>query len=187
MGKTWKYKTMFDLDMEEDSFADILYNAGIDVISVDWQTGDTHQTIFKKCRDLVNIQNPDYIMGYCYGCAVASAIGNNKTKHMFMLDPCPDKSKQTEFIPEFATLMNDDIKNRNLNLDEKLPQIALDKIKCPVTIFNTSDSSEMDKQNSLQVKFIKNKTVVDLQGSHYVLIEPARYELANKIMEIMNV
>jgi hypothetical protein len=104
-----------------------------------------------------------------------------------MLDPCPDESKQTEFVPEFAARMNDDIKNRNLNLDEQLPQIALDKIRCPVTLFKTTDCLEIDKPNRLKVKFIKNKTIVDLQGSHYILIEPARYELANKIMEIMNV
>lgn len=187
MGRTWKYKTMFDLDMEEDSFGDILYNAGIEVVAVDWDRNDDHQMIFQKCRELVNRYNPDFIMGYCYGCFVCGVLPNNKTKHIFLLDPSAEVSQQKDFVPEFLPLMEKDLTTKNIRLDAKLPPIPFDKIKCGVTIFKTRDCSVLDQPNRMQVKYIKNKTIVDLpEASHYILIEPARYDLANRILEIMN-
>ena len=177
--------------MKEESFGDILFNAGVEVMAVDWDMGDTHQEIYDKAKELKETYNPDYIMGYCYGAFPAMHCCGDKP--VFLLDPCaknsfPENSKIVDmevFMPKYR--YDTDTKNTTIGTPP-LP-IQLDKIKQRINIFVTveNQNSEQENERGARYRFLKNKNVQLIPDStHWIMIEPARYTLANKILEIMN-
>lgn len=187
MGQTWKYKTMFDLDMKEDSIGDILYDAGIEVISVDYDFYDEHSTVYSRAKELVLEHAPDFVMGYCYGSfPAAHCVGNAK---LILLDPCVNSTFDTSRVVDidaFTSQMHMDIMWKNENLStSKPPSIPIDTIRSKVNIFLSEDNKLSTK--GLQYKFFRNKHVeVIPQSSHLIMVEPARYTLVNHILKVMN-
>jgi hypothetical protein len=187
MGQTWKYKTMFDLDMSEDSFGDILYNAGIDVIAVDYDFYDSHKDIYDESKRLVEEHNPDAVMGYCYGCFPATYCTKSK---LILLDPCADDSNINNSnivdMESFKPNMEHDINWANLGIVMNLPlAVPVNSIVSKVNVFVTEENK--NSKRGLKYNLFKNKKIEILENtSHWVLLEPSRYILANKILEIMN-
>lgn len=195
MGRTWKYKTMFDLDMSEDSFGDILFNAGVDVIAIDYDQFDTHDDIYKQARMSASMFKPDLVMGYCYGAfpaTHAASILHNKS--LILLDPTPRtpyvENSLIVDIESFEPLYFEDsnFKNEYIIKNPPLP-VNASAIRSQVHIFVTqeNENSEQNGELGLKSKFFKNIKIEVIQNSsHWIMLEPARYTLANKILEIMN-
>lgn len=70
-GATWKYKSMFDIDIDEDSFCDILVANGVEVFSFDLSNTD-YNDVLNKAKTLIKDFKIDYAMGYSFGCIAAS-------------------------------------------------------------------------------------------------------------------
>jgi hypothetical protein len=189
MGKAWKYESMFDLDMKEDSFGDILFNAGVDVVAVDYDQFDTHDQIYKQAITSEKLFKPDFVMGYCYGAFPAAHCSKSG---LILLDPCakpclPENSSIVDmdsFMPKYEY---DTVTSNKLILEPTLPT-PLDKILFNVNIFLSAENENSEKDmRGLKYRHIKNKQIQVIPDStHWIMIEPARYTLANKILEIMN-
>jgi hypothetical protein len=170
MGQTWKYKTMFA------EFGDLLVDT--EIIAVDYDVSDTHESIFKESKELVSTFKPDYLMGYCYGSFVCINSADSDVKGIILLDPS-SKIKTLDTSHE-------DVQTRNLNITEPIPRIPLDKIACKVDVIFTTEGLTGNK-TGMQIQHIKNKQIHTIENStHMIMIEPARYELAKRILEIMN-
>jgi hypothetical protein len=87
MGATWKTKSMFDLDFEEESFCDLLNASGIETFSFDIPETN-HSDVVSICQELITTHNIQNVMGYSYGCLPAMDIAlSNEIKNLIMLDP----------------------------------------------------------------------------------------------------
>jgi hypothetical protein len=191
MGKTWKYKSMFNLSMKEESFGDILYNAGVEVMAVDYDQFDSHEEIYSKAKELESQFKPDFVMGYCYGSFPASYCNSNKG--LILLDPCARQSfvENSNIIDReaFIPLYQDDTEKKNQIISTPPLPVPLDKLTHRVNIFLSveNETSEQEDERGIKYRFIKNKKIqVIPNSSHWIMIESARYELANRILEIMN-
>jgi len=180
---------MFNLKMKEESFGDILYNAGVDVTAVDHDQFDTHELIYKTAKQVERDFKPDFVMGYCYG--AFSAAHCAKTG-LILLDPCakpcsPENSSIVDmdaFMPKYEY----DTATKNELISEPPLSIPLDKIAFKVNIFlSVENKNSEEDMRGLKYRHIKNKEIQVIPDStHWIMVEPARYTLANKILEIMN-
>jgi hypothetical protein len=171
MGQTWKYNTMFD------PFSSLL--DGVDITAVDYDSTDTHESIFRESKELVRRLNPDYLFGYCYGGFVCVNAANNNTKGIILLDPSSEKKQLTDD--------HDDVKATNVNLLKPIPRIPIDKISCKVNVIYTQEGFDRKLNGGMQIQYFKNADVTVLENTtHKIMIEPSAVLLANKIMEIIN-
>lgn len=168
MGQTWKYKTMFA------EFGDLLIDT--EIIAVDYDVTDTHESIFKESKELVSKFKPDYLMGYCYGSFVCINCADENTKGIILLDP------SSKIKPLDQT--HEDVISKNVNITKPIPRIPLDKVRCKVDVIYTTEGLG---GVGMQIQHIKNKQIHTIENStHMIMIEHNRYELANKILEIMD-
>jgi hypothetical protein len=168
MGQTWKYKTMFA------EFSDLLIDT--EIIAVDYDITDTHDSIFKESKELVSKFKPDYLMGYCYGGFVCINCADHNTKGIILLDP---SAKVKSVDPT-----HEDVISKNTNLSKPIPKTPLDKVACKVDIIYTTEGLN---GSGMQIQYIKNKQIHTIEDStHMIMIEKNRYELADKILEIMD-
>lgn len=87
MGGTWKTKSMFDLDFDEDSFCDLLNSSGIETITFDIPETN-HNDVITICEELIKTYNIKNVMGYSYGCLPAIDISlSHKINSLILLDP----------------------------------------------------------------------------------------------------
>lgn len=108
-GATWKYKSMFDIDIDEDSFCDILVANGIEVFSFDLSNTD-YNDVLNKTKMLVKNFEIDYIMGYSFGCIAASECALElNLSGIILLDPFspPAPIKNTEIDNQFKYQISD--------------------------------------------------------------------------------
>lgn len=66
-GATWKIKSMFDIDLDEDSFCDILVKNNVEVFSFDFPSTN-YEDALTKAKTLIKDNKIDYVMGYSFGC-----------------------------------------------------------------------------------------------------------------------
>jgi hypothetical protein len=81
-----------------------------------------------------------------------------------------------------------DTATKNELISEPPLPTPLDKILFNVNIFLSAENENSEKDmRGLKYRHIKNKQIQVIPNStHWIMIEPARYTLANKILEIMN-
>lgn len=98
MGATWHNRCMFDIDVEEDSLADILQKKNIEVITFNnYGTGpqdkteiigDKHRVNIEHAAELIEKHNIEYVFAYSYGCfAVRDLALRYNLKGIIILDP----------------------------------------------------------------------------------------------------
>jgi hypothetical protein len=86
MGGTWRTKSMFDLDFE-DNFCSILNSYGIETFTFDIPE-TSHQHVLEICTKLVTEHNIKNVMGYSYGCLPAIDLSlQNQLDNLILLDP----------------------------------------------------------------------------------------------------
>lgn len=178
MGQTWKYNTIFAPTDLNPSIADLFYDAGVEVVAVDWDSDDTHQTIYKQAKLLVLKERPDWIFGYCYGSFVAINSVTPDVAGVFLLDP----SSQYSFSEKETS--HEDFLQANTNISSNIPPVPLDRIKQPVHIFYTKHA---DEDGGLRVKYIKNKTIHNMkEHGHKIMMEDGRFKLVEEMLKVMN-
>jgi hypothetical protein len=191
-GATWKYKTMFSPIVIPDSVEDLLFASGMDIISVDYDITDTHETVLPATKELA--KDVDYIFGYSYGCIAAVNAVDKNTKGFILLDPSPiPNDKQTRYFQEelFKDLLECDLKSRNTNFSSKPPKFEHESAyDCNLLVVLSEYCYNNNKLNTPEGMFLnsyRNKTVeVINDSSHFVMIEQGRYELVNKIINFIN-
>jgi hypothetical protein len=183
---------MFSPTVIPDSVEDLLFASGMDVVSVDYDINDTHETILPATKELAN--DADYIFGYSYGCIAAVNAVNERTKGFILLDPSPiPNDKQARYFQEefFKDLLEQDLKTRNTNFTAKPPKFEHEvAYGCNLLVVLSEYCHNNNKLNTPEGMFLnsyRNKTVeVIKDSSHYVMIEQGRYELVNKIINFIN-
>jgi len=113
MGGIYPTKSYFDMQTQEDSFADILTDRGIEWWTFDsigtgisdakLPFGDHHDTNLKIARQLVLDNNIEYIMGYSYSVLLAARlITENKhtIKKAFFWDPWANANPSKEYLDD---------------------------------------------------------------------------------------
>jgi hypothetical protein len=75
MGSTWKTKNMFDLDMKEINFRQLLNDYGIETFTYDIPE-TSYEDFYSIAESLVQEHKIDNVMGYCMGGAVTLQLAN---------------------------------------------------------------------------------------------------------------
>lgn len=153
MGASWHTKCMFDLDTIEDSFADILYQHGIETYAVDLigsgATGPddiNHNTAYQDnltyLKELVKEYDIDYVMGYSTGCAVAKDLALQiNVKGVILLDPGANITITKELINNKFLIHKESVFQALISNNTNIkPKIAADYINalCAIDVFVTS-------------------------------------------------
>lgn len=129
-GATWKIKSMFDIDINSDSFCDLLIKNNIEVFSFDLPE-TSHIDLVNTAQILIEQHSIDYVMGYSYGCISSVELAlTNDLKGVILLDPYQtnfkripaiDTGKTLRFkvqdvknIVDEVTVMNDEVKQAYL-------------------------------------------------------------------------
>jgi hypothetical protein len=210
MGMTWHTQCMFDLDCAEPSFCDILNEHGIETYTFN-NSQINHLDNINQARQLIEEYQIDYIFAYSYGCrVVADLLETVNVKGVMLLDPSSEVQVKKEkidtgfivrksdidsiltansvettavmraahiaavsdtdtlFIPNYIDRV---IKN-TLPLHERdLPQL----FERPVRLFLTRQSPAKIRQ------WRPNVTTFYPNSSHWIMIEPSRYRLAQDV------
>lgn len=189
MGVTWKYDTMFNSSFTEQNLQDLLYDAGVETIAVDYEPSDTYESLVDDISKIT--PDVDYIMGYSYGCFLAVATANANTKGIILLDPNAEiNHSQKKYINDIDVaneFFERDLLAKNKNLGE-IDKMIISPSK-PKTLLLFSEWG--NNNNSLCTKGMylaalgKKQKVVIKKSSHYIMLEPARFMLAKEIMEFI--
>lgn len=190
MGATWKYETMFGSSFLEDNFESILNANGIETYSIDYEQGDTFKDVVTACCDI----KVDYVMGYSLGCFLAMACLNETSRGLILLDPQSivdhSQEKYIEDIDTANKFFDNDIANKNHSVSTTLDFSLMRPIK-QKTLFLFSHygktKNSLMTDNGKCFRMIRNKsTVVIPNSSHYIMLEPARFEAAKAISEFID-
>jgi hypothetical protein len=189
MGATWKYETMFGSSFIEDNFESLLNSHGIETYSIDYDAGETFVDVVNGCRDI----NVDFIMGYSLGCFLAMACLHQKHKGMILLDPQSiidhNQPKYIEDIDTANKFFNTDIANKNHavsnTIDFSLIKPARNKTLFLFSEYGRSKNHLMDPKNICFRSIPNKQTVVIPNSSHYIMLEPARFDAAKTISEFV--
>ena len=187
MGGTWKNDTMFDSVFTENNLQQLLYKAGVETISVDYDNNDTYQSLIKDIGEIT--PEVDYIMGYSFGVLIAIATAQQNTKGLILLDANSIGGNDCKTYIEDKQIANKyferDLQSRN----EKLKNFTEGKLTIsphkPETLLVFSDFG--DKNNNLCTHGMylrmlgKLRKKVIRNSSHFIMLEPARFELAKEI------
>lgn len=209
-GATWKTKSMFDIDCEEDSFCDMLVENGIETFTFDIPFTN-HDDVFNTAKYIIEENNVQNIMGYSYGCITALQYAQqNKIGRMILLDPFSPGTKvpkleledkmefRRESIAELIqqTSMNDIMKRAYLqSLDEvfyapKYPILMSQKVRSAYTNEFFLSSLKCDEvlviftaNPSDQIKRAYRKFNMQIypEASHWILLEDGRKDLCKTI------
>lgn len=190
MGVTWKYDTMFNSAFIEHNLQQLLYNAGVETIAIDYEPTDTYESLVEDIKQIT--PDVDYIMGYSFGCFLTIATTSENTKGIILLDPNAEiNHNQKKYIEDIETankFFERDLlsKNKNLGVIDKLI-ISPNKTKTLLLFSGWGDSNNSLCTNGMYLKFLgEKKKVVIKNSSHYIMLEPTRFTLAKEIMEFMN-
>lgn len=190
MGGTWKYKTMFGSAFTENNFESILNSYGIETYAIDYEKGDTFIDVVTACRFI----KTNYTMGYSLGCMLALACVHKDTKGLILLDPqSVVDHNQHKYISDINTanaFFDTDIANKNHNVNNTLnfDIINFRMLNTVKTLFLFSqygnDNNYLETDKGLCFNSLRNKhKVVIPNSSHYLLLEPTRFDVAKAIKE----
>jgi hypothetical protein len=189
MGATWKYETMFGSSFIKDNFESLLNSHDIETYSVDYDKEETFSDIVKACGDI----NADYIMGYSLGCFLALACNKQTTKGIILLDPQSiidhTQKKYIEDIDTANKFFDNDIANKNHavsnTIDFSLIKPIRNKTLFVFSEYGRSKNHLMDPKNICFRSIPNKQTVVIPNSSHYIMLEPARFDAAKVITEFV--
>lgn len=189
MGATWKHKTMFASSFLENNFQNLLNSAGVETYSVEYDIDDTFPEVVNQCKNI----KADYIMGYSFGSFPALASLRPTTKGLVLLDPDSivdhTQKKYIEEIEAANKFFDDDIKNKNMVISKTL-DFSLIKPVRQRTLFLFSEygfsNNNLNNPKNVVAKITNKTTVVIPESSHYIMMEPARFNAFNAIMEFMD-
>lgn len=191
MGVTWKYDTMFNSAFTEHNLQQLLYNAGVETIAVDYEQTDTYHSLIEQVNQIT--PEVDYIMGYSFGCLLAVATAQKNTKGIILLDTnslggnegknyIQDKETAGKYFQKDLETKNDKLKD----VPEKLV-ITPHKPKTFLVFSEYGDKNNNICTHGMYLRALgKVKKTVIKKSSHYIMLEPARFELAKEIIGIMN-
>lgn len=188
MGATWKHDTMFGSVFTEHNMQDLLYKSGIETISVEYEKHDTFYSLLNEIKLLS--QESDYILGYSFGCYLAIASATKNIKGIILLDPnVPTGNSGEKYITNIDTankFFERDILNKNLNLKPR--NIVGVNYKPEISIIFSEYGYKNNEMFKIQ-KYLDFYKKVDISfvenSSHFLMLEPARFELTKKILEFM--
>jgi hypothetical protein len=191
MGVTWKYDTMFNSAFTESNLQELFYNARVETIAVDYEPTDTYESLVEDVNKISS--EVDYIMGYSFGCLLAVATAQKNTKGIILLDANSlGGNGGKNYIENVETANNyfeKDLAVVNKKLKDIPEKLIINPYK-PKTFLIFSDYGNKNNNLCTHGMYLRalgkvNKTVIK-HSSHYIMIEPARFELAKEILGIMN-
>lgn len=211
MGATWHTKCMFDLDCDEDSFADILYELGIETYTFD-NLPDSHKSNVELAIKLINDYNIDYILGYSYGCITACDVAQLTTiRGIMLLDPKSQTKVNKTRVADTFTLTKHDV-DAALTKNSVAISVAMhrahidalsqsDTFTVPVYPVDTIGehsrfSDDLLGQSNLRL-FLTGHSTKEVQhwnpaittyypdSSHWILLEKQRYALAQDVAQFI--
>lgn len=179
---------MPDPDFISNNFNDTLEKSGIAITYVDYNFDDTHESILNRVKE--TSEQYQFLFGYSYGCMPALMLSNKNTKGIILLDPSSvinhNQKKYILEIDQSNIMFEADIAKRNSNLFTKYPRIEYSKINCPVLIIYTEYAMK-NKTDGVKVNLLKNKKIIEIpDSSHYIMMEPRRFDLVKHISEFIN-
>lgn len=215
MGMTWHTKCMFDLDCDEPSFCNLLHGHGIETYAFDNSKND-HLDNVNTAIQLIKQHKIDYILAYSYGCRVVMDLLHKvDVKGIMLLDPSSVvriKKEKTSMGSVVHKLDIDSMLSDNsvqITAEMRAAHIAavsntdtltvpsyLDELLLtdpspyerhlsvlfsrPCRLFLTAQSSESVRQ------WRPEATTLYPNSSHWIMIEPGRYQLALDVSKFIN-
>lgn len=212
MGGTWKTKSMFDLDFNEDSFCKLLNDSGIETFTFDIPETN-HNDVVSICQDLINANNIKNIMGYSYGClpAIDLSLCNNLNS-LVLLDPFSGlKINKQEHDDRLYYKSSDvyDVVTNNCYLSQSALKSYIDSLGESFSVSNFPkkfSSTNFDKytdwrlhrsircnkfvaftESSKQEMHVKFSTIPRkfYKSSHWILIEEGRKSLCEDVCAVL--
>lgn len=226
MGATWHTKCMFDLDTLEDSFADILYNNGIETYAADLfgagpgnkpsHIGDLYCKNLDYLSEKIKEFNINCIMGYSSGCAVAKDLATQfDFDSIVLLDPgvrlkmtkqlvnddhyIIDKLAIQQALIDNETLIDATVAKDYIDAVNNSQQLvtAAYPVKYLKDCFTPEVIDTLYRRNNVKTFFTKNSiealrlrfsadSIYYPNSSHWIILEPGRYQLAQDIITFLN-
>ena len=213
MGATWKTKSMFDLDSDQESFCQILNNNGIETFAFDIPE-TSHDDVLNITFELIETHNIKNVMGYSYGCITAfDAAFRYKLDNVILLDPFSGTQIKNEEFDTHYEYNTSDVKttiDEVCSIPESVKECYLSSLggskfnspKYPKLksreSYNTYTSRDAfdTLQGRLTVNFtdcvkqevyekysMLNPTMYN--SSHWILLESGRQELAKNVLTLI--
>jgi hypothetical protein len=202
-GAIWKHHSFFAANFLEPNFQQLLLNAGVEIIACEYESTDTYQTIIDQ---VVSISSQaDYIMGLCWGVWPAIAATQANTKALICFDPsvvfpggaearCWGDLDDANYIPwpdkqKVKSILMQNLLIKNPNLVP--PETAIVSPHKPKTFFIFSNYGVRWNVLGTHGQYLQHLGPVIYRpgiknSSHYLMIEPRRFELANEVLSIMD-
>jgi hypothetical protein len=212
MGATWHNKCMFDLESDQDSFATILQQAGIETYTFD-NLPDGHEANVNFAVELVNRSKIDYILGYSYGCITACDVAKRTTvKGVMLLDPISlVKVNKYRDGNNFIIIKNDvelALVENKVKITDNVSSAYLQALSSGDTLtvptypgetYKKCDYFKSELFNKFNVQmFLTSQSVEESrswcpestvyypESSHWILLESGRKDLADDIVKFIN-
>jgi len=215
MGMTWHTRCMFDLDCSEPSFCDILNSYGIETYAVD-NSSVGHAANVDQARALIDQHQIDYIFAYSYGCRVVMDLLHSvDVKGIMLLDPISDVRVPKEKTHMGSVVRKSDIdsvltaNSAQITAHMRAAHIAAvsdsDTLIVPGYmdhVLETNPSpygrrlSDLFKnrcrlfltKHCLQVvrQWRPEATTFYPNSSHWIMLEPGRYQLAKAVHDFIS-
>jgi hypothetical protein len=207
MGATWHTKSMFDLDSDEDSFADILSHMGIETYAFD-NLPAGHTANVGLAVDLIAQFGIDYVMGYSYGCLTAYDVARQTNiKGLVFLDPVSTPKVKKRRVGDFFEISKASIESalieNNTSIADNIRIAHINALSTsdtlmvptyPVTKYRESDCFGLDMFAELNIKmFLTSQSTEESRtwspsstyypnSSHWIMLEAGRYALAHDVV-----
>ncbi len=211
MGATWHTKCMFDLDSEQDSFATILQQLGIETYTFD-NSLNGHNDNVNFAVELIKQFDIDYVMGYSYGCITAYDVAQCvAVKGVMLLDPASLARVNKKRIGNNFVLAKKDVRSAlvenntdisglvsdsyiNAVSDKEIftvPTYPMDAYKeCdyfnPGVLDQSNAHMFLTSQSTPESRtWLPESTMYYPESSHWIMLEPGRYNLANDVSQLI--
>jgi hypothetical protein len=209
MGATWHTKCMFDLDSDQDSFATVLQQNGIETYTFDNSLNGHKQNVDFAVK-LINCFKIDYVLGYSYGCITACDVATQTAiKGVMFLDPVSQSKVNKKRIGRDFLLTKQDVRSalveNNTHIIDNVSESYIHALSnsdtfvvpaYPMDVYREYDyfkTNLLEKLN-LQIfltsqctpesrNWFPNSTIYYPDSSHWIMLESGRYNLANDILQ----
>jgi hypothetical protein len=213
MGATWHTKCMFDLDSDQDSFATVLQQLGIETYTFD-NSMIGHKDNVDFAVELINRFDIDYVMGYSYGCITAYDVAKRvAVKGVMFLDPSSLAKVNKKRIGNNFILTKKDVRSalieNNTDIVESVGDSYINALSdkeiftvptYPMDAYNECNYFTPNLLNQPNTRmfltsqsttescnWVPESTVYYPESSHWIMLESGRYTLANDISQTINI
>jgi thioesterase domain-containing protein len=202
---------MFDLDSEQDSFASILQQLGIETYTFD-NSLNGHNDNVNFAVELIKQFDIDYVMGYSYGCITAYDVAKAvSVKGVMFLDPASSAKVNKKHIGNNFVLAKKDVRSalaeNNTDISESVSDSYINALSdketftvpaYPMNAYKECDCFKPGALDKLNVhmfltsqsttesrNWLPESTMYYPKSSHWIMLEPERYNLANDVSQLM--